>query len=73
VPGSEAATSLSAPPVALPQQQTQEQRKVLLIKTVRIVCKHQKVTPHFRVQKTNKDLPPKIGYPGSSTLLQGML
>ena len=42
VPGSEAATSLSAPPVALPQQQTREHRKVSLIKTVRIVRKHHK-------------------------------
>jgi hypothetical protein len=48
VPGSEAATSLSAPPVALPQQQTREQRKVLLIKTVRNVCKYQKVITIFQ-------------------------
>lgn len=48
VPGSEAATSLSAPPVALPQQQAQEQRKVSLIKTIRNVCKQQKVITTFQ-------------------------
>lgn len=51
VPGSEAATSLSAPPVALPQQQTREERKVLLIKTVRIVHNHQKVITTFQGSK----------------------
>jgi hypothetical protein len=65
--------SLSAPPVALPHQQTQEQRKASLIKTVRNVCKHQKVITTFRGSE-DKDLSPKIGYPGSSMLLQeGML
>jgi len=48
VPGSEAATSLSAPPVALPQQQAQEQRKVSLIKTIRNVCKYQKMITTFQ-------------------------
>jgi hypothetical protein len=59
VPGSEAATSLSAPPVALPKQE----RNVPLIKTIRNVRKHQKVITTLQVSEdkqrfiTNNQLP----------------
>lgn len=57
VPGSEAATSLSAPPVALSHQQTQKQRNLWLIRRVREKASIRKCSPHSRVPKICTNLP----------------